>query len=149
MIVVAIIAIIASIAIPNLQSAQVAANESSAIGLLKTLHTAESIFKTSVTQDTNANGVGEYGTFVSLTAPNPAFLDPTYADGTRTGYQFQLTIPGAVLQREVQWEASAAPLMWGATGRRTFYIDETGVIRAQDNGGALVLRAVGTTFQPI
>ncbi len=149
MIVVAIIAIIAAIAIPNLQRSRVAANEASAVSLLRTLHSGESTFKLSTSADANNNGIGEYGTFAGLTNGAPPWLDPTYGSGTRGGYQFQLTLPGNVNLAENQWDASAAPISWGQTGVRTFYIDESGVLRAQDNGGLLVNRATGQTYIPL
>jgi len=61
MIVVAIIAIIASIAIPNLMSARISANESAAIATLKTLSSSQAQVQASGVIDTNGNGAGEYG----------------------------------------------------------------------------------------
>ena len=66
MIVVAIIAIIASIAIPNLLSARLNANESAAIATLKNISSAQSQCQASGVIDTNANGQGEYGYFGEL-----------------------------------------------------------------------------------
>ena len=66
MIVVAIIAIIASIAIPNLLSARLNANESAAIATLKNISSAQSQCQASGVSDTNANGQGEYGYFGEL-----------------------------------------------------------------------------------
>ena len=71
LIVVAIIGIIAAIAIPNLLSARKSANESSAIGSLRTIGSSE------VTYSTNNNTYGD------LTALNTANL-------------IDLTLPGAV-----------------------------------------------------
>ncbi len=66
MIVVAIIAIIASIAIPNLLSARLNANESSAIATLKNISSAQAQCQASGVIDENANGAGEYGCFAEL-----------------------------------------------------------------------------------
>lgn len=66
MIVVAIIAIIASIAIPNLLSARLNANESSAIATLKNISSAQAQCQASSVIDQNANGAGEYGCFAEL-----------------------------------------------------------------------------------
>ena len=66
MIVVAIIAIIASIAIPNLISARLTANESAAIATLKNISSAQAQCQSSAVIDTNGNGAGEYGFFAEL-----------------------------------------------------------------------------------
>jgi prepilin-type N-terminal cleavage/methylation domain-containing protein len=66
MIVVAIIAIIASIAIPNLMSARISANESAAIATLKNLSSSQAQVQASGVIDTNGNGAGEYGFFQEL-----------------------------------------------------------------------------------
>ena len=63
MIVVAIIAIIASIAIPNLLSARLNANESAAIATLKNISSAQAQCQASGVIDANNNGAGEYGFF--------------------------------------------------------------------------------------
>jgi prepilin-type N-terminal cleavage/methylation domain-containing protein len=66
MIVVAIIAIIASIAIPNLLSARLNANESAAIATLKNISSAQAQCQASSVVDVNNNGAGEYGFFGEL-----------------------------------------------------------------------------------
>ncbi len=66
MIVVAIIAIIASIAIPNLLSARLNANESAAIATLKNIASSQSQAQASGVIDANNNGAGEFGFFGEL-----------------------------------------------------------------------------------
>lgn len=66
MIVVAIIAIIASIAIPNLLSARLNANESAAIATLKNISSSQAQCQASGVIDVNGNGAGEYGYFGEL-----------------------------------------------------------------------------------
>ena len=63
MIVVAIIAIIASIAIPNLLSARLSANESAAIATLRNLVSAQSELQSQGAIDQDVDGIGEYGWF--------------------------------------------------------------------------------------
>jgi prepilin-type N-terminal cleavage/methylation domain-containing protein len=60
MIVIAIIAIIAAIAIPNLLSGRITANETAAIGTLKLLPNAESLW---LQQDVDGNGRKDYWVF--------------------------------------------------------------------------------------
>jgi prepilin-type N-terminal cleavage/methylation domain-containing protein len=66
MIVVAIIAIIASIAIPKLMSARISANENAAIATLRSIASAQAQIQSSCAIDTDADGGGEYGYFGEL-----------------------------------------------------------------------------------
>lgn len=108
MIVVAIIAIIASIAIPNLLSARLNANESAAIATLKNISSAQSQCQASSVIDVNSNGSGEYGFFGELsgrvavrngtqtiTPPvlSTAFGNVAASRVTRSGYLFQMFLP--------------------------------------------------------
>jgi prepilin-type N-terminal cleavage/methylation domain-containing protein len=63
MIVVAIIAIIASIAIPKLMSARISANENAAIATLRSIASAQAQLQSSCAIDTDADGGGEFGFF--------------------------------------------------------------------------------------
>lgn len=152
MIVVAIIAIIAAIAIPNLLRARVAANESSAIGALRTLSTAEAAAQQSGVKDANpagGNGTGEYLSLANLTNYTPSFIDDSLGSGAKSGYQFAITTYAAA-SSEVMWDAYGVPISYGTSGNRSFYVDEQGVVRGNDTGGsAAVTRAIGTGFFPV
>lgn len=114
MIVVAIIAIIASIAIPNLLSARLNANESAAIATLKNISSSQAQCQASNTIDANNNGSGEYGFFGELAGAvavrsdeagglggalitpsvlSAAFGNVTNSRVTRSGYLFQVFLP--------------------------------------------------------
>ena len=110
MIVVAIIAIIASIAIPNLLSARLNANESAAIATLKNISSGQSQCQASGVIDANTNGQGEYGFFgelsgrvairgstQSITPPvlSAAFGNVAAARVSRSGYIFQMFLPSS------------------------------------------------------
>ena len=71
MIVVAIIAIIASVAIPRLMAARLSANESAAISTLRSLTSAQAQVQSSGAIDTDADGSGEYGYFGELAGTVP------------------------------------------------------------------------------
>ena len=66
MIVIAIIAIIAAIAIPNLLAARLSANETAAIATLRNIISGQAQFQQSAKADTDNDGTGEYGGFVEL-----------------------------------------------------------------------------------
>jgi len=110
MIVIAIIAIIAAIAIPNLLSARLNSNETAAIATLRNIISAESQFQTTSRADDNNNGVGEYGTFGEMSGNigvrggavlNPPVLSTSFrmvnANGevSRSGYIYKMFLPDA------------------------------------------------------
>ena len=119
MIVVAIIAIIASIAIPNMLSSRMAANEASAISTLRQMSSCQAQVKTSSMIDGDGDGVGEYGylgelagthcvrSFIGgvqaisptkkLTPPvaSSAFGNVINSHTKRSGYFFQIWLPDA------------------------------------------------------
>ena len=66
MIVIAIIAIIAAIAIPNLLAARLSANETAAIATLRNIISSQAQFQQGAKADTDNDGTGEYGGFVEL-----------------------------------------------------------------------------------
>jgi prepilin-type N-terminal cleavage/methylation domain-containing protein len=120
MIVVAIIAIIASIAIPKLMSARLSANESAAVATLRSLSSAQAQIQSSASIDTDADGGGEYGYFAELAGTTPLRvataggaaigtvgtdeLTPSVLSAafgvvnnsivSRSGYNFQMWLPG-------------------------------------------------------
>jgi prepilin-type N-terminal cleavage/methylation domain-containing protein len=90
MIVIAIIAIIASIAIPNLLAAKLSANETSAIATLRNLSSAQVMIQGAGRIDTDNDSIGEFGTFLELagrTGARKGFTagSPAYSDFSRQG----------------------------------------------------------------
>ncbi len=121
MIVVAIIAIIAAIAIPNLLRSRMQSNESASIGNLRTINGAEVAFH-------SANN--QYAiTFDELTTATPPFLDGNWA-AAKSGYNF--TLAGTVNN----FAANADPVVVGTTGNRYFFVDASGVLRFSTTGSA-------------
>ncbi len=118
MITVAIIALLAAVAIPNLLRAKHNANEAAAIASLRTISTAEESFRTSQTPNT-------YGTLAQMSMPvsNPPFIDSNLASGTKQGYTFVISNLSADT-----FTCTAAPVRPGTTGTRVFSVDETGVV---------------------
>ena len=123
MIVVAIIAIIASIAIPKLMSARLAANEAAAISTLRSVSSAQAQVQSSGAIDTDADGAGEYGYFAELAGAvplrvsnagvpaagaaadilTPSILPSAFGNVTgslvnRSGYYFQIWLPDITFQ---------------------------------------------------
>ena len=71
MIVIAIIAVIAAVALPNLLATRLAANEASAIATLRNLVTAQAQFQQRTRLDVDNDGIGEFGSFTELSGVGP------------------------------------------------------------------------------
>lgn len=126
-VVIAIIIVLAAIAIPSLLQSRIAANEAEAIGDVRVMTTAQLGFVVSK-QATLPDGRARYAENLAelLTPPNgPPFLDEILASGQRRGYNYACA--GAPAAQ--QFTASARPRVYGFTGVRSFFADETGVIR--------------------
>lgn len=116
---------IAAIAIPNLMAARRAANEGSAQASLRTLHAAEATYQ-------STSGAGKFGTLNELAAAN--LIDLKLATGNKNGYNFTVELTTDDLNYP-GFEVVARPLTYRTDGVRSFYVDQTGVIRAGDNSG--------------
>jgi type IV pilus assembly protein PilA len=121
------IGMVAAIAIPNLLASRRAANEGSSIAALRRLHSAEATY-----QSTTGNGA--FGTLDDLAADG--LITPELATGVRHGYKFTVDIRAGGYNEPAGFQAVGVPLTYGNTGIRSFYIDESGVIRAGDTRGA-------------
>jgi len=124
--------LMAAIAIPNLLAARRAANEGAAMASLRTISVAEQSYysKRHV-----------YGTLEELSADQ--LIEPNLATGVHSGYNFSVRVSGKSVTNSVpDFEATAAPVDYGKSGRRSFLIDETGVMRAADIRGREASRSV-------
>ena len=139
LIVVAIILIIAAIAIPNLLRSKMAANEASAVGSMRTINT------TSVEYSTTYGGYPP--TLVSLGGPaggsatssSAELIDAVLAGGTKSGYTFAYTAGATDSNGNyVSYTMTGQPTSMGVTGQRTFFTDQSGVIRANATGVASI-----------
>jgi type IV pilus assembly protein PilA len=145
LIVVAIILIIAAIAIPNLLKSRMAANESSAVGSLRTYNTAMVTYSAQCP----ANGFP-----AALTNIGPGVGDCNAAnivDGvlgvaapTKSGYSFTYA-PGAANAAGVitTYTITALPITPGTTGQRAFCTIQDGVIHYNQGGAACNPAQVG------
>ena len=140
MIVVAIIAILAAIAVPSLLRARISANEGSAISSMRTLSSAQISFQAGCYQDADGDGIGDYGTLAQLQNPDgaagvPGYIDETLAAGSKQGYNFTMNPVAGGAGVPPTYTCNADPHS-PQTGRRTFFIDESGVTRFENNGAA-------------
>jgi len=133
LVVVAIIMVIVAIAIPNLLRTRMTANEASAVGSLSALNTA------CITYLTIYGGYPP--SLASLGPANPAtstsadLIDSVLSSGAKGGYNFAYSAgPRDASGRVNVYSITAEPTSPGSTGQRTFYTDQSGVIRS--NNGA-------------
>jgi type IV pilus assembly protein PilA len=151
LIVVAIILIIAAIAIPNLLKSRIAANEASTTSSLRTLNTAEVTFASTYNSGFT-DGLNKLGSPAAGTQPdvnNSDVVDPVLAGktsgGTNTtftkaGYTFTYTPTGnnTTFGFIAQYQVKADPQARGSSGQRSFFTNESAVIRANTTASATV-----------
>jgi type II secretory pathway pseudopilin PulG len=106
--------IVAAIAIPNILESKTAANEAAAISSCRVVSSA---------QELHHARFDRYATLEEL-AGN-MFIDSILAGGRKSGYDFEL----AVAEDGQSWSMSVWPVTPGTTGDRSFYIDESGIVR--------------------
>jgi prepilin-type N-terminal cleavage/methylation domain-containing protein len=140
LIVVAIILIIAAIAIPNLLRSRMAANESSAVGSLRSINTAEVAYSTTY-PSVGFTALGSLGgsaatcaTATGATSTNACLIDSVLAAGTKSGYTF-ITTPGGGTPFVTYFSTGYAQVQ-GQSGQREFCTDQSGVIRANATASA-------------
>ncbi len=174
MIVVAIIAIIAAIAIPNLLRSRMAANESAAVAACKTFAEAEDIYRRT---DWDKDGIlaytirisGAYSLFEKTAGVGDiALVDASFAKAghptaasksPKAGYIFEVltgqgaNAPGGAKSyisagvMTLGYGLSAVPASWDGTGRNQFMINNTGTVYQQDTGTGGT-GAFQTTYSP-
>ena len=132
LIVVAIILIIAAIAIPNLIKSKMAANESSAVGSLRTITTANIAYSTACPTVGFAATLAELQAGATCPAASNE-IDNTLSTGVKSGYSFHnYAVTGTPA---TQFSINADPLTT-SSGTRHFFVDESGVIRSNSTAAA-------------
>ena len=146
-----LILIIAAIAIPNLLRARMAANEASAVGSLRAINAAAISYSA-----TYPNGfppsLDSLGGSGVATCDHAGLIDPMLASGQKSGYVFSYALvshtrlaprvspeaaqAGCSEAGGTAYAASADPINRGVTGQRSFYTDQTGIIRFNPDGAA-------------
>ena len=112
---------------PRQQRNLIRYNEAGAIMMLRTLFSSEATYQATT-------GNGNYGTIEEL--GKEKLIDYVLAEGHRYGYLFRIRPERVSAESPASLEIVAVPRTYSKTGRRSFYIDETGVIRAADKNGA-------------
>jgi prepilin-type N-terminal cleavage/methylation domain-containing protein len=136
LIVVAIIGIIAAIAVPGLLRARMSGNESSAIGSLRAINSAEASYMAAAGNGGYAVALG----VLSKACPGSAqgFISPDLSTdpSVKSGYSVALLTAGAAagpndcnaVATEVNYYATSTPVTVGTTGNRGFSTAGAGTI---------------------
>ena len=127
LIVIAIILIIITIAVPKYNRTQMYMRETAAIKAIQTIHQMEVQYQSQYGR--YASSLTELGPPASGN-PTPATADLIGNDlslGLKQGYKFTVTgVPGG-------YQVNANPEVYGSSGSKSFYSDQTMVIR-ENNG---------------
>ena len=128
LIVITIILIIVTIAVPKYKSTQIFVKETAALKAIQTIHQMEVQYQSQYGR--YATSLAELGPPQSG-APSAAAADligNDLANGVKQGYKFTLTgTPGGYI-------INANPVVYGSDGNKTYFSDQTMVIR--ENFGA-------------
>ena len=127
LIIMALLLIVAGLAVPNYMAALSRANEASAASSVRTIISAENLYRNT------------YGTYSDLPALGVDYLtDQMLAGGRKSGYVFDTT-PGSGSAAALQFSVQATPALSigpSASGTRTYFGDESAVIRFSQTGTA-------------
>jgi type IV pilus assembly protein PilA len=115
MIVVAIIALLAAIAIPNLLRAKLSANDALAKATVRSISTATESYAT-------ANNGNYPMNVTSLTGATPAYMNSPYCNQNLSGFSYVCTLDST------GYMVAAIPLTIGRTGTTTYTITTGGVL---------------------
>ena len=123
LLVVAVIGVIASIAIPNLIASRRASNEASAQSSLRTIFSGQVAYQTTT-------GGGAFAADLA-TLENGKIIDPALGSGTKSGYTFAV-VEQSGLGLTAVFGCYGVPTITsgvGVTGSRRLGITEVGIIR--------------------
>jgi type IV pilus assembly protein PilA len=133
LIVVAIILVVAAIAVPSFLRSRIVANQSAAVGALRTLNSAQiaynSVYPTVGYSTTLASLGGSSCAPPSSTSA--CLIDSVLAAGSRSGYVFTLTAGTGTPVGG--YNVIAAPSTWNYTGMNYYCSFEDAVIRVSTN----------------
>jgi type II secretory pathway pseudopilin PulG len=120
-----LIGVLVAIAVPNVVLAQKRGNEAAAVGVLRTIATAQAVFREGDKDKSFAGSLKQLG--------DAQLIDLGLASGTKQGYLFTVRTGK---DAHADWSANATPAIPTRTGDRWFFIDQTGTIRVSTTGPA-------------
>ena len=160
LIVVAIILIIAAISIPNLLQSKKAANQSSAVSVLRTTTTASISYSVTYSNGYPPSLAALGGPGGGAATCNLAILmdeTVTTAPYQKSGYQFAYTgtqgnvtaPPAGCTPGFLGYLATATPISVGLTGDISYCVDEAGIVHYDATGATAATEASCDALPPI
>jgi type IV pilus assembly protein PilA len=136
LIVVAIILIIASVAIPNLLRSKMAANRAAAVSTLRNIHNSQAVYILNYGGGQNyASSLAQLGPGTPCSATNACLVDSLIGCATqpcaKSGFGFFVTSTAIST-----YVAAATPLSWGNSGENNFCSTDSGVIHSEVGAAA-------------
>ncbi len=119
MIVMGIVIILVVIATPSILRSRIVANEGAALANLRTLNNACQLYH--INKETYSNNLGDLAEPLS----SPSYIDTTLANGHKQGYEFDYNLIDTD-----RFTVNANPTTSGLLRGRYFFMDESGIIRA-------------------
>jgi type IV pilus assembly protein PilA len=139
LVVVMVILVIASIAIPSFVQAKMKANEASAISSMRTIRTAEILYAQTYPEIGYTGILADLGTHGSdCASPGPRnaciIMDDALASGAKSGYIFEITGDG--IKPSNNYTLNGSPESAGISGRCSFSSDQSGEINFTATAGS-------------
>jgi len=158
LIVVAIILIIASIAIPNLLRSKMAANESAGAAMIRNLNNAEAVY-----WNTYGGSVGFANTLFKLSTVQPCDKSHSCLVDELTGCVTEPCVKGGYMyymsststnEPFADYSSTGTPVSFGNSGSKNFCSTEDGVVRQQQpslaqEAAAVLHHECNNTFAPL
>ena len=142
LIVMSVILIIITLAIPSYEHVHIKANETSAIASVRMLNSMETEYNSSFPSHGFACSLATLGgkqNGGAGTAEAAGLIPEDLASGSKAGYNFTISNCAKNTVNNVDqynsYQITATPVNVGKTGNRTFCSDETGQIRFDPKGG--------------
>ena len=136
LVVVAVILIIAAIAIPNLLRSRMAANEASSVATLRTYNTSIVAYETTYATAPTTS-FSQLGPSTTPSSTSADLVDNLLgiAAPIKSGYAFTYTPGTAASNGSIStYTIISNPTTQNVTGQRTFFTDQSGVIRQRTDG---------------
>jgi|SRR5581483_1355205 len=154
LIVIGILLIVAAIAIPKLLSSKNAANESAAVGSVRTIVTANAEYSAAYPTSgfpANLSNLGPNGSRCSSgpTSARACIIDAVLASGTKGGYSITDTGSASASGALTQFVVSATPVKVGVTGTKGFCALQDGVVRWVMPANGAVSKATCAGLSPL
>jgi prepilin-type N-terminal cleavage/methylation domain-containing protein len=125
LIVVTILGIVASIAIPNMYASIRTANEASAISSMRIINSGQATYQSTI-------GSGDFGTLNNLRSQGIIDTVLGNAPNIKSGYRFTLSTNPRTPTAPATYDLTSIPInssgVLATTGRRNFYTNESHVI---------------------